>query len=198
MRFHANLVDKKNLVYTVVVLVLLSGFNIAVFGQDENNCPNCPCCAKPARCTGVAYSPHCKASPTCTCDCTDASCDCYKNVCVIDCYDVPEKAKNKSLQVGLLTLSLIKNEQVTEQQLTDPNNRIKYAQLLEKLLNNKISDDTYEVEYLNKKVQIGFTKKGLQFVNEFKENLANGKPNSPGKRQNIFQIIGKTMKEVFT
>lgn len=197
MKFHVNSASKNIFVYGIFIFVLLSVFSITLFAQDQQSCPRCPCCAKPPRCTGDVFKPVCESSPSCTCDCSDPmTCSCYKNVCVIKCYDLSNKSNNKVSEAGLLTLSIIKDERITEQDLIK--NRDEYVSLLDKLLSNRIADKTYEVEYLSEKVQIGLSNEGFGLVSQFKENLRNGTPNSRIKRQNILQIIRSAVKNVFT
>lgn len=189
MKFHASLVNNRVLVYTFLLFSLLLAFKVPAFSQTKKDCVNCTCCGEPARCaTASVYVINCEKAPNCDCNCEEPSCNCNKNICDVTCYPVSNKKNdNKSLEIGLITLSLIIKEPITTDDLGK--NRKEYALLINKLLSNKISENTYQVEYESRQVKLGFAKGGFSLISQFKENLENGTQNSPRRGKNIFVII---------
>ncbi len=95
------------------------------------------------------------------------------------------------MEVGQLTLWFITDKFITSDELEKY--REEYALLIQKLLSNKISENTYQVEYETKLVKIGYTKEGLELITKFKEELQAIKPNSRRKSRNPLVIIWRAI-----
>jgi hypothetical protein len=190
MKLNVSLVlENKILVSAFLFFSLSLLLEITALGQTLKDCVNCSCCGEPARCAvDSVFRISCEKAPNCNCDCNESSCNCFKNICDVTCYPVSDnKNNNKSLEIGLITLSLIINEPVTTDDLEE--NSEAYAFLIEKLLSNKISENTYQVEYETRLVKLGFAKSGLRLITQFKENLKDETQNSQRRSKNIFVII---------